>query len=288
MDKRVAKRAKSRQAESESANASAEDRLFAYLGDPALSDEELGRLRAQIEPTRLSDALWAMGQQLFAEELHQVCLARLPEYVRLDASGQDAGAVHPRVKAHLAECERCAKVYRDLVQETSTPRAPAPDELPIWERVTAGEVALRLFTEIRILVQRGLAAFGELPSPLAPARIALPAMRGARDRPDGVEMQAHVLPLVSSEHDIAISLTIGPVSGDRASLTVQVMRHSSGQPLAGVRVALRDEARRLLVSERTQTDGRTTFSHIGSGRYMIEVKQVGKAWELPLAFTWQD
>jgi hypothetical protein len=291
MAKRVAKRTKTNRAES------AEERLFAYLGDPALSDEELGRLRGQIEPAQLSGALWSMGKQLFAEELHHACQARLPEYVRLEASGQDAEVMYPRVKAHLAECERCSKAYDALAQAASMPlapvpssvtRAPSPDEPSIWERVTAGKGVLRLFTEIRIRVRRGLASFGELPSPLAPAHIALPAMRGARDKPDGAETRAHVLPLVSAEHDIAISLTIGPVSDGRASLTVQVMRSSSGQPLAGVRVALRDEARRLLASERTQADGRTTFSHIGSGRYMIEVKQAGSAWELPLAFTWQD
>jgi hypothetical protein len=282
MAKRVAKRSKMEPGE---------ERLFAYLGDPLLSGEELQQLRAQIGSAQLSDALWSFGRQLFAEELHRACQSRLPDYALLQISGQDAAVTHPRVKAHLDECERCSQALEDLLPAARTAPAlePSPSAPPIWERVAAaGERVLRLFTEVRIQMQRGQAAFGELPSPLAPARIALPAMRGARGKPGEAQTRAQMLPLVSAEHDLAINLMIGPVSDGRASLTVQITRSSAGQPLAGVRVALRDEARRLLASERTQADGRTTFSHIGSGRYLIEVKQAGNAWELPLTFTWQD
>jgi hypothetical protein len=280
----------------------AEERLLAYLGvgvrGHALSEEEAKQLRAGIQTAELSDALWSLGARLFAEDLHHACQARLPDYVRLEASGRDAGAAYPRVLQHLAECVRCAEARDALLQTASaTPsgarlplaRATAPSEPGVWERVAAArEGALRLFTEIGVTVRRGLASFNELPNPLSPAIVALPAMRGARNKFSDAGTRVQVLPLVSPDHDVAISLTIGPVSDDHASLIVQVMRSAVEQPLAGVRVTLRDEARRLLASERTQADGRTVFPRIGPGRYVVEVKQADHIWEVPVAFTWQD
>jgi hypothetical protein len=54
-----------------------------------------------------------------------------------------------------------------------------------------------------------------------------------------------------------------------------------------VRVTIRDQQGSILVSEKTNADGRVTFPRLGSGNYVIEVRHAGKAWELPIAFTWQ-
>jgi len=284
------------------------ERLLHDLKQPELSAEERQWLVVVFNSPALEGGLGALGIALFPEQLHQACEAVLPHYARLAALGEDAASRYPHLKRHLDACSRCAQTYAELYRMMSAtyadevpaapsppqfdlsflrpPRAmPAADWSQVWESVAeVGGQAARLFTEIRVLVTRELASFATPPGPLAPVWVTVPATRGER----GVaEIRAQVLPLASPEHDLAIARTVGPVSGNQASLSVQVSQSSSQQPMNRVRVTLRDRERHILTSELTPPDGQVTFSHVGPGSYLIEVRHAGKSWELPMTFTWQ-
>lgn len=264
------------------------DRLLRDLSQSQLSAEEEQWLQEQLRSEGLRDGLWALGAAVFSEKLHQACEALLPDYVHLEALGQDAAAEYPRVKAHLDHCARCMKAYEELYAMVSVAYADdALDWSLVWETVAAEgrQVVARLFTEIRVLVAQGMASFGELPAPLAPAWATVPITRGEAD---SSQKRAQTLPLNSPEHDLSIGLTIGPISDDLASLAVQVTRASSKQPLDRVRVTVLDqEERRILLSSLTHK-GQVTFSRLRSGAYVIEIRHAGKALELPMTFTWQE
>ena len=277
------------------------DRLLRYLSQPELADAE-----AQWGSEALADNLWKLGEAVFPEALCRACEMVLPDYVYLQVMGKDADSTYPRVRLHLDRCARCAEAHAELARMSAAayadqlPVAPfsprfdlaflssstqQADAIQLWQEIELlGKRVARLFAEIQVSVRAGMASFGRLPAPLAPAWITLPAMRDVTPVP---EQQAQILPLAAPEHDLSIGLTVGPVAGDQASLSIQITRLSSQQPLARVRVTIRDPLRRILVSEKTRADGRVTFPRVGSGSYVIEVIHAGKALELPMTFTWQ-
>jgi hypothetical protein len=249
-----------------------------------------------------------LGSTLFAEQFHRACEVILADYAQLAAQGDDAASRYPQVKRHLDECPRCAQAYADLYQMISAAdadepaaapsypkfdlsflRPPHEASLPDWTRVwqpvaQLGDQVSRLLTEIQVLVTQEVASFASLPGPLAPAWVAAPA---ARDKTGQPERQGQVLPIVSPEHDLALALTVGPVAGHDALLSLQVTQPSSGQPLNRIRVTLRDPERHILAAELTNLDGQVTFSRVGSGSYVIEIRHGGKSLELPITFKWQ-
>lgn len=230
------------------------------------------------------------------------CQDVLYVYIGTELDGEDPAAIFPAARLHLGECDACQQEYEELKalllmerrgEFAQPPVEPAfdfsfleaaPRRPSIWETVeSAGQEITRLFTEVRVLISRERASFAQLPGSLSPAWAAAPALREKAARPE-----TQTLPLPAPEHDISLSLTVGPVSGDETAFSVQVTQISSGQPLSRARVTVRDEQRRLLISELTHADGRVTFPHIGSGSYLVEVKHQSKVWELPMTFTLAD
>lgn len=284
-------------------------RLLQSLKSPERSPQEEQWLREQLSSKELQDGLWALGHAVFPEQLCLACREALPYYVHFKVSGENAEAEYPRVKAHLDLCPRCSGEYEELYQMVSAAYAdevpvapsypvfdfsflPQPVETPgldwdqIWEDImSAGQQVAHLFTEIRVLIGREAAYFGRLPRPLTPKLVAVPV---AREKATEAEKPAQSLPLPSPEHDLSLSLTVGPVSEDKAALGVRVTQISSGQPLKRARVTVRDEDRRVLISELTHEDGRVIFPHLGSGDYLVEVKHQGRVWELPMTFALEE
>jgi len=232
------------------------------------------------------------------------CQDVLYAYVDAELDGEDAAAIFPAVRPHLDQCRGCAQEYGGLKVLLLMERQRAFDQPPveptfdfsfletpprrrsIWEAVeSAGRQVARLFTDVRVHVGREWASFDPLPRPLMPKLVAVPVVR---EEVTEAKRQAQALPLPSPEHDLSLSLTVGPVSGDEAALGVQVTRISSGRPLSRARVTVRDEQRRVLISELTHEDGRVTFPRIGSGSYLVEVKHQGRLWELPVTFELEE
>jgi hypothetical protein len=159
------------------------------------------------------------------------------------------------------------------------------DQPSIWQSISsAGQQVSRLFTEVRIHVDRKVASFGPLPSLLIPAEAPLPATRN-KAKSFEAKPPTPTLPLPSPEHDLAINLKVGPVSGDKATLSVQARQISSQQPLNRVRVTLKNTNNQALESNLTPEDGTVTFQNIEPASYLVEVRYRGQVWELPITFA---
>ena len=65
---------------------------------------------------------------------------------------------------------------------------------------------------------------------------------------------------------------------------LRIAEASTEQPLSRIRITLRDKDHKLLISELTDEDGYVTFSRIGVGACLVEVKYSGIVFELPMAF----
>jgi len=230
------------------------------------------------------------------------CQDVLYAYIGTELDGEDPTPIFPAVRPRLNECDVCRQEYEELKalllmerrgEFAQPPVEPAfdfsfleaaPRRPSIWQTIeSAGQQVTRLFTELRVLIGREQVSFAQLPGSLSLAWAAVPAFREKGARPE-----TQTLPLPAPEHDISLSLTVGPVSGDETAFSVQVTQTSSGQPLSRARVTVRDEQRRLLISDLTREDGRVTFPHIGSGSYLVEVKHQGRVWELPMTFTLEE
>lgn len=262
------------------------------------------RIEAVLQAILNADASTTLSTSATGLPACRSCQDVLHAYIDAELDGKDAIAVFPAVKLHLGQCPECEQEYTELkallLMErqgafAQPPIEPAfdfayletaPRRRAIWESIElAGQEITRLFAEVRVRVGRRWASFDPLPRPLAPQWVAVPITREKAAEAKG---QAQALPLPSPEHDVSLSLTVGPVSGDEAALGVQITRISTGQPLSRARVTMRDEERRVLISELTHEDGRVTFPHIGSGTYLVEVKHQGHAWELPMTFTLEE
>jgi hypothetical protein len=229
------------------------------------------------------------------------CQNRLYAYIEADLDGLDAAARFASVAAHLDSCLDCLEEYHELRALFLADRQGEFKEPPfepifdysflahthaprlIWQS-TEHKVS-RLVAGIRIGIGRELAFFDQLPIIFSAEKMIMPALR---NEVPGFWRQAQTLSLPSDEHDLSISLLIGPVSGDRASLGVLTTHASTGEYVGRARVSIRDSERRILLSELTRESGLVSFPHIGSGEYLLEVRYHSHAWELPVTLTLQD
>lgn len=284
-------------------------RLLQSLKNPDSSAKEENWVREQLNSAALQDALWALGRAVFLEQSCRVCAAVLAHHVHLKVVGDDADAEYPQVRKHLDFCPSCSAAYEELYQMVSAVyaaevpvacsypdfdlsflpepvRASGLDTPRIWEDIiSAGQQVSRLSSVIRVVIYREMACFGQLFSPLSPTWVALPV---TRDGAPATKEAAQALPVPCPEHDLSLSLMVGPVSDERATLSVQVATISSQQLLSRVRVTLLDEKHRVLASEMTRGDGRVIFRNMGTGSYSVEIKHRDKTWELPLAFDLEE
>jgi hypothetical protein len=196
-----------------------------------------------------------------------------------------AGSVGPNVSQDWQKLfEQRPELRLEESGPAETARLPA-NRLPVWESVaTAGRQALRLFTEIPVLIGSDLARFGRLPAPLFASEITLPALRAKSGGSISTQL-GQALPLSAREQGIALSLRIGPIAADKAALAIQVETLLTQRPLPRARVTICDTNQQPLESDLTGEDGLVTFQSIEAGRYIIKVSFKDKVLELPVTFT---
>lgn len=219
----------------------------------------------------------------------------LARYAEFEMAGQEPDKRLPEVGAHLDECSECAGRYAELlallqaevrgkVPSVSPSRpfdlqflsAPGPD---LWVEVK--ETFYRLVAEIPIVIQRAVAAFGSLPTALAPCRVTV-AAGAARDvREMTAEIESLRIPDESA--NLVFTLTPGPVDADEKGITLvlKVENLQSGEPLGQVRVNLCDVQAQLLQSKTTTADGRVVFRRL-VGDYVLRCKHAGRTWDFPV------
>jgi hypothetical protein len=254
--------------------------------------EQLEYLLSEEDETDWLEAIAAASEGLTMPEIadflgNKALLAEpRPEIVAqnealMAAEEPDPGAILPVFPDFIEQFKATHKsLSPGAVGKSGIPAQPS-----FWETVeSAGRSVLRLFTEIPVLTGPEGATFGRLPDKLSPVALALPAARD-KDRTTRARELPQTLPLPSPEHDLALSLNVGPVSGDKATLSVQVHRLSSGQPLSRVRVTIQDLQGQALESDLTPENGTVIFQSIEPGRYRIEVRYRGQVLELPIAFA---
>jgi hypothetical protein len=219
----------------------------------------------------------------------------LARYAELEMAGQAPRELLPQAGAHLDECPDCAGRYAELLtllqaemrgDVPSVPHgspfdlqflsAPGPD---LW--IEMKETFYRLVAEIPIVIQRTVAAFGPLPTPLVPCRVAV-AAGAARDV---VEMTARIesLRIPDESASLVFTLTPGPVDADQVGITLvlKVEDLQSGRPLEQVRVNLCDSQAQLLQSKTTAADGQVVFRGL-AGDYVLRCRHAGRMWDFPV------
>jgi hypothetical protein len=222
----------------------------------------------------------------------------LARYAEFEITGQEPDKQLPEVGAHLGECPDCAGRYAELLallraevegevltMPSSRPfdlqflSAPGPD---LWVEVE--ETFYRLVAEIPIVIQQAVAAFGPLPTALAPCRVTV-AAEAARDV---VEMTTEIesLRIPDESANLVFILTPGPVEADEKGITLvlRVEGLQSGEPLGQVRVSLCDSQAQLLQSKTTTADGRVVFRSL-VGDYTLRCKHAGQTWDFPVRLT---
>jgi len=154
--------------------------------------------------------------------------------------------------------------------------APGPD---LWVEVK--ETFYRLAAEIPIVARRAMAAFGPLPTPLAPCRVTVAAGMAR----DVLETTAEIesLRIPDELANLAFTLTPGPVDADEKGVTLvlKVEHLQSGEPVGQVRVNLCDFQAQLLHSKTTTADGRVVFRGL-VGDYVLRCKHAGRTWDFPV------
>ena len=219
----------------------------------------------------------------------------LAQYAELELAGQEPGKQLPELGAHLGECTECAARYAELLTAlqveargevspmlSSRPfnvqflSAPVHD---LWVEVQ--EAFYRLVAEIPIVIQRAAAAFGPLPTPLVPCRVAV----SAGVYREGVEMTVEIesLRIPDEPANLVFILTPGPVDTDQKGITLflRVEDLRTGEPLGQVRVSLYDSQAQLLQSKVTAADGRVAF-HGLAGDYVLRCRHAGRTWDFPV------
>ena len=225
-------------------------------------------------------------------DLSEEVLARCAE---LEMAGQAPEKQLPDVAAHLEECPDCASRYAELLAAL---RAEVSGEVPsvvsshpfdlrflpasepdLWAEVQGA--FYRLAAEIPIVVERTVAAFGPLPSPLAPCRVtvAAGAARGVVD----IKGEIESLRIPDELVNLAFVLTPGPVEAEEAGVTLvlRVEDLQSGGPVGQIRINLCDSKNQILQSKTTSADGRVVFSGL-VGDYVLRCKHLGRTWDFPV------
>lgn len=189
-------------------------------------------------------------------------------------------SLDPNPEPFLPDFPTFAEQFEARQKKTSPQESPFPGKA-IWRTIeTAGQQVVRLFTEVRVLMAGTGASFDRLPDLLTPTVNPLPA--GRAQPPTAV---THTLPLPSPEHNLALNLKIGPVAGDKATLSIQVKQFSSQQPVSRARVTLQSSLGQTLESDLTLEDGTVTFQYIEPGSYLVQIKLGDQVLELPITFA---
>lgn len=219
----------------------------------------------------------------------------LAQYAEFEIVGQEPDKQLPEVGAHLDECPDCAGRYAELLavlraeargevlpMPPSRPfdlqflSAPGPD---LW--VEMKETFYRLAAEIPIAVQRTVAAFGPLPTALAPCRVTVAAGVARDVREMTAEIESLRIPDESA--NLVFILTPGPVDAEEKGITLvlKVEDLQSGEPLGQVRVNLCDSQAQLLQSKTTTAEGQVVFHRL-VGDYILRCKHAGRTWDFPI------
>lgn len=222
----------------------------------------------------------------------------LHAYIEAELDGEDAAAKFPALKAYMDGCPACQEEYEEVKalllmgrqgMFVKPPQATfdfsyLPKEPTLWKvGRRAGKEVIELFTQLRIVLLQGKAAFEQLPNPLIPEWELAPAGRMSKSRRPS-EPSVPVLSLPSPEHDLSLRLIVTPSESkeDQATLSIEVKQISSEQLINRARVTIRDAQYRTLESDFTGEEGRVDFTDVQPGSYVIEVKYQGKVRQLPI------
>jgi hypothetical protein len=221
----------------------------------------------------------------------EVAEETLARYAELEMAGQEPDKQLPEVGAHLDECPDCAGRYAELL---SMLQAEARGEVsatllghsfdlrflsPPWVEVK--ETFCRLMAEIPLVVQRAMAAFGPLPSALAPCRVSVSGAL-ARDTAEAAT-EIETLQIPDESADLLFTLMPGPVDEHEKGVTLVLKLETlqAGEPLGQVRVNLCDAQGQLLQSKVTTADGQVVFRGLVEN-YILRCQYAGRTWDLPL------
>lgn len=230
------------------------------------------------------------------------CRAHLAGLYHLRRAGGALSSEYQSAVAHLAACPDCAVDYEVLqvvLAELATETLPElatshtfdlsflsshPQELqgqppPLWQQSLTKHI-WSLFTELEVRLQATRASFGPLPAPLTPSPAGAAVFRS-----DSGGSQPAVLVLPAPDAQLSVHLAVGPMIAGNAVVMVKLLAMPSEQPLADVRVTLRNALRQLLMGVMTRQDGTALFEQLPLGRYFIQVRYEEHVWEMPLVIV---
>lgn len=247
-----------------------------------------------------------MVSQRFSKPVNEIncatCQTLLTEYVRLQLTNQSADATHPAVALHIESCPTCQAAYfREFRAQGLAQPLPALQEVgrragaaraldqilqrpgvTWWQRMT--EHLHRLTVEIPILVQETTAAFGNLPSGLAPQLTLVASLRTKSATDARATNAIELLTLPAPAADLQIKVSTGAVVNHQSTLIVQLetLMH---QPIAHARTTLRDGNGSLLEQRATDADGLVIFGELAPAKYNIQIKQAEQTLEFSVTLV---
>lgn len=219
------------------------------------------------------------------------CQAQLDAYVEDEIAGIDIGAAHPQVTAHLRTCPTCLEQFKLLREILSAEQPDAPAYLsfgdwfqqqpkpqtPRWE--TVAHHVYSLLDEVTIAIQHGKALFVTLASGLQPQMIPAATVRST---PSANGAYSELLVLPHAETNLAVKVHLGPVRDGLGTLVLETSTILASQPIAQVRVMLRDAEGGLLESALTDAEGFVFFHDLDAGKYHFQVDHAGQIWNFAL------
>lgn len=157
-----------------------------------------------------------------------------------------------------------------------------------WRQAEAvGEQISRFINTLHVHIRSEMAAFTGLPPAVSaplPATAVTRSRRKDGDAPDPVK----IVSLNAPGEAFSLRLIVGPVSGRKTTLSIQVMDNLLQQPLPRVRVSILNDQKQLLEGDMTREDGIVTFHTIEPGAYFVNVWYRDEKLELPITFTMDE
>lgn len=227
------------------------------------------------------------------EEELPACADHLAAYIETELAGGDAAQQFPELALCLKEQPAVQEAYAEMKlllqmeqnnEFVAPPRQPNFDfgylKRPFWQQTLSyGQQVRRLFTELVVKVQAETAVFATLPQALT----LVPAATLRSKAPPVETLQA--VALETDEDELVVHVIVGPVSDQKAQLTIQIQDKVHQEPLRHVRITLLDSQGRLLARKNTRDEGSVLFPNIAAGHYFVQVQAGQKVWELPLTFA---
>lgn len=254
-----------------------------------------------------------MGLQSLSKPIEAIacatCQTQLADYVRRQLNSAMNKAINKTTTAadlavarHIESCPTCQARYfteyraqglakplavlQQVGQRAGVARAldqivgASPPNW--WQQVTA--TLQQLAIEITVHVQEATATFVDLPSALAPQRVAALTFR-TQSLPEGRGAGTiELLTLPAPSADLQIKVSAGAVVNHKSTLILQLVTMTD-QPIVQVRTTLRDHQERLLEQSASDSDGLVSFGELEPGNYSVQIKHGGQTWLFSVVLT---